>query len=76
VLVYRTGRDLRPTDIDADADGRRDDRTLCAAEPGDRGAGQLSTLRFSPLSAPSMIVFSALRLNIPIMGKLTSTARV
>jgi hypothetical protein len=34
VLVHRSGRDLGPTDIDADADRRWQDRPLCAAEPG------------------------------------------
>ena len=38
--------------------------------------GQPSTRFFRPLSAPSMIVFSALRRNMPIIGMLTSTLRV
>jgi len=35
MLVHCSGRDLGPADIDADADGRRQERPLCAAEPGD-----------------------------------------
>jgi hypothetical protein len=35
MLVHRSGRDLGPADIDADADGWRQERMLCAAEPGD-----------------------------------------
>src|SRR5215204_4191620 len=76
VFIHCSGRDLGATDVDSNADGRRLGWPLCAANPRDRGAGQLSTLLFSPESAPSMMVFSALRLNIPIMGKFTSTVSV
>jgi len=35
MLVHCSGRDLGSADIDADADGWRQERPLCAAEPGD-----------------------------------------
>ena len=41
-----------------------------------RVARQPSTRFFRPFRAPSMIVFSALRLNMPIIGMLTSTFSV
>ncbi|GAA2108679.1 hypothetical protein GCM10009759_48750 [Kitasatospora saccharophila] len=41
---------------------------------GGHGPGQLSTRFFSPASARSMMTFSALRLIMPSIGILTSTA--
>lgn len=67
---------LRAANVDANAQQRwRCDpgpaATSCRPE-----IGQPSTLFLRPLSAPSMIVFSALRLNIPIIGILMSTVSV
>jgi hypothetical protein len=76
VIIDGAGSHLCAADIDADADGRRLSRPLYAANARGRGACQFSTLLFNPLSAPSMIVFSALRLNMPIIGRFTSTVRV
>jgi hypothetical protein len=75
-LVDHTSSDLGTTDVDADAEQRQcrypgNAATRCRPE-----AAQPSTLFLRPLSALSMIVFSALRLNMPIMGMLMSTVSV
>ena len=71
--VDHTRRHLRTADVDADAEGPRRSRVV---RLGSRHQGQPSTRRLSSLRAPSMIVFSALRRNIPIIGMLTSTDSV
>ena len=75
LLVDYPGSYLRAADVDADAERRRQSARPCcgATRPV---CGQPSTLFLRPLSALSMIVFSALRLNIPIIGMLMSTANV
>ncbi len=63
-LVDHAGGHLGAADVDPDAQARSGN------------GGQPSTRFFSPFKAPSMMVFSALRLNIPIIGMFTSTLRV
>ena len=76
VLVDDPRGDLGAADVDADAQQRwRCNPRPAAARCGPE-SGQPSTLFLRPLSAPSMIVFSALRLNIPIIGMLISTVNV
>src|SRR4029453_4167528 len=62
-LVDDAGGYLRTTDFDADAEQRQCRYPGNAATRRRSEAAQPSTLFLSPLSALSMIVFSALRLN-------------
>jgi hypothetical protein len=74
LLIDDASSYLRAADVDADTQQRcNPGRAATRRRPE---SGQPSTLFLRPLSALSMIVFSALRLNIPIMGMLISTASV
>jgi hypothetical protein len=75
-LVDDAGCNLCAADVDADAEQRHRRGPGHAATRRRPEGGQPSTLFLRPLSALSMIVFSALRLNILIMGMLMSTVNV
>lgn len=76
LLIDYSSRHLRAADVDTDAEQRhRRDAGHAATSCGPESA-QPSTLFFRPLRALSMIVFSALRLNMPIIGMLMSTVKV
>ena len=82
-LVHDTGGDLGPADVDPDTQRRGGAgpgwglaRVLPGAGRATTGDAQPSTRRLRPLRAPSMIVFSAFRRNMPIIGMFTSTVRL
>ena len=74
MLVDDAGGHLAAADVDADAErGHRRRPSRGSAGPQPLAGGQPSTRFFRFFSAPSTIVFSAFRLNSPIIGMLTST---
>ena len=72
-LISPTGEINRP--LDPSATTRARDRPSSSGRSSYVGR-MLSTRRFRPFSAVSMITFSALRRSMPIIGMLRSTARV